>query len=322
MECGSEAESGVVAVTGGVGVSGGAGAGGEVDMGEALRSGAGAVATLAVPVKVGKKPKAGGKNSKAKYKQPRRWSKQARSSQAPKQVEEQSFLKGDEVVHEYRRVCGPHYVLAQLLQWHNTGQGTLVNEAIGAELFGCVRLPDVLDAYRGGGAYTRSERMSLISHLEDPEKRKHPWPANLAEAFHGPGAGAVASSETDSGAGVELRSRVEGEDPPIVLGSPMVDAVLEDTKGLRQVLECLKGETGLGPGGVGGWGETRGRVGDTLMMEEDVPQCSASTPWAQCDLCFKWRRLPWHINPEKDLGSKFYCSDNKWNFEEASCDVS
>lgn len=29
---------------------------------------------------------------------------------------------GRQVVHEYRPLSGPHYVLAQLLQWHNHGE--------------------------------------------------------------------------------------------------------------------------------------------------------------------------------------------------------
>ncbi|CAN0402183.1 unnamed protein product [Discosporangium mesarthrocarpum] len=39
-----------------------------------------------------------------------------------------------------------------------------------------------------------------------------------------------------------------------------------------------------------------------------------------CELCCKWRRLPWHVNP-KDLGGDWVCADNKWTPEEASCDV-
>ncbi|CAN0095591.1 unnamed protein product, partial [Ectocarpus fasciculatus] len=80
-------------------------------------------------------------------------------------------------------VSGPHFVLAQLLQWHNDGDGGNPNEPFDDKLRGCVRLPDVLEAYEGTGSYTKEQRKLLVTHLEDPEQRKHPWPAKLDVAF-------------------------------------------------------------------------------------------------------------------------------------------
>lgn len=181
----------------------------------------------------------------------------------------------------------------------------------------CVRLPDVLEAYDGTGSYTKDQRHLLVKHLQDPEQRKHPWPAKLDVAFGiedpdevtaredkeakeaqdakaaagegdvtkegGSGAAGASTSacngaETASsprgasgargggGAGRgaarggkssgKARRRSggrrggsgEGTDDAVLLGSPMLDATLEDTAGLREVIETLKQETGLSDG--------------------------------------------------------------------------
>ena len=41
-----------------------------------------------------------------------------------------------QVVHEYTPLSGPHYVLAQLLQWHNHGEGGNPNEPFDDKLRG------------------------------------------------------------------------------------------------------------------------------------------------------------------------------------------
>lgn len=180
----------------------------------------------------------------------------------------------------------------------------------------------MLEAYEGTGSYTKEQRHLLVSHLEDPEQRKHPWPAKLDVAFgiqdpeevaakeaaakaaagDGDGAqreavpgreaggvvatgdGAEAATATSSakggggggdgagrgdggrgnagrgGAGggrsggkARERRRFAGKGTAavaatgggVLLGSPMLDATLEDTQGLREVIETLKQETGL-----------------------------------------------------------------------------
>lgn len=190
------------------------------------------------------------------------------------------------------------------------------------EPLSCVRLPDVLEAYDGTGTYTKEQRHLLVNHLQDPEQRKHPWPAKLdvafgiedpeeiqknkdkaakeaaaAEAAVGkgdaaktePGAGreAGAGAASSSGDGAEAASTPKGATAAaaggdsrgrggggragagrssgkgrrggaaavngvtVLLGSPMLDATLEDTQGLREVIETLKQETGLSDGTKG-----------------------------------------------------------------------
>lgn len=184
----------------------------------------------------------------------------------------------------------------------------------------CVRLPDVLEAYEGTGSYTKEQRHLLVSHLEDPEQRKHPWPAKLdvafgiedpeevaareaaaaaaaaAESAGGEGGGGVKTEAAgrDTGAARSDRSlpgggrgcgggggRGNGSRGPggrfsskgrragfggkggaavgmamsaggiVLLGSPMVDATLEDTEGLKEVIGVLKREMGQeGQGGL------------------------------------------------------------------------
>lgn len=190
-------------------------------------------------------------------------------------------------------------------------------------LCSCVRLPDLLEAYEGTGSYTKEQRCLLVSHLEDPEQRKHPWPAKLdvafgiedpeevaareaaaaaaAESAGGEGnggakaeaaggeAGAARGDGTEAGSspkggrslpsggrGCSGGSRGNASRGPggrfsskgrragfgdkggaaaggmaasaggiVLLGSPMVDATLDDTEGLKEVIEVLKREMGL-----------------------------------------------------------------------------
>lgn len=200
----------------------------------------------------------------------------------------------------------------------------------------CVRLPDVLEAYDGTGSYTKEQRHLLVSHLENPDQRKHPWPAKLdvafgiedpeevaareaaaaaaaaeasaAEAGEGDGVKIEAVAGQEGGAGAagvdgtgtgdasslkgagDARGRGGGKGGgggagagggggrssgkgkrgfagkgagagagiaaatggAVLLGSPMLDATLEDTQGLREVIETLKQETGLSEGRPGG----------------------------------------------------------------------
>lgn len=57
------------------------------------------------------------------------------------------------------------------------------------------------------------------------------------------------------------------------------------------------------------------------LAQEDGPQDSTRTGWAQCDSCLKWRRIPWHVDPNS-LPEVWYCKDNSWDPEAANCDVS
>lgn len=210
----------------------------------------------------------------------------------------------------------------------------------------------MLEAYEGTGSYTKEQRHVLISHLEDPEQRKHPWPAKLDVAFGiedpeeiaareaaaaaaaevaaaaaaaafspeegaadakgtgqaagGDGAESAASPKGGggaastpggngtpgggrgrgggggrgsggrfggrgrrSGSGGKTGGTPEGMAAPaggiVLLGSPMVDATLEDTQGLKAVIETLKREMGLSKGAGGGEG------GGTLRMEVRGP---------------------------------------------------
>lgn len=192
----------------------------------------------------------------------------------------------------------------------------------------------MLEAYEGTGTYDHTHRLALMSHLEDPEQRKHPWPAELDAAFgvetqHGhasPVPNSVqrpptsdtkpASSDSSTCKNVGTRSGAEGgsgvsgvsgggsgcsgrgeklvppplsatvaaqrnsrgrasrgakTEGPVLLGSPMVDATLEDTQGLRAVMEALKREMGLDTGdkreeGADG-GEGRRGGGVVVKME-------------------------------------------------------
>lgn len=55
-------------------------------------------------------------------------------------------------------------------------------------------------------------------------------------------------------------------------------------------------------------------------VQADGPQGSTTTPWAQCDRCLKWRRMPWFVDAAR-LSLSWYCENNTHDPERASCDV-
>ncbi|CAM9539119.1 unnamed protein product [Chrysoparadoxa australica] len=237
----------------------------------------------------------------------------AQQAAAAAAAAKQTWLRGDEVIHSFKRVYSPAYILAQLLHWHNDGHATDVNKAVKDELLGCVEVPDPARAYIGTAWYGESQRLALAAHLEDPTLRKHPFPAEVARAFPTNGS-----------------SEAIGE---AIYGSPSLDCLLGDLYGLPLVIHALRRESAggeiegteiaeLDPG-------NRLRVSGIVpvRMEEDLPD-GAQAPacsWVQCEnpRCLKWRRLPFYININKELDQdqSFTCKDNKWVPEQASCDV-
>ncbi|CAM9584125.1 unnamed protein product, partial [Phaeothamnion confervicola] len=241
------------------------------------------------------------------------------------------YLDGDEVIHHFRRRYESDHVLAQLLRWHNDGHGTDTDGALGSDLLGCVRLPDVLSAYAGYATapYGPTQRVALLRQLADAGQRKHPWPKAVAAAFSEDGF---------------VRGHHGSASAPTLYGSPVLDAVLGDTDGLGSVLAALRQDLGPlgaaaadGPGGNGsgssgggsgryGWGSGVGRKKEGKVGLEDVADLPAgfggSTTWVQCEGCLKWRKVPFHVDLEVAVpGGTFFCRDNTWHPEKADCEV-
>jgi Protein SET DOMAIN GROUP 2 C-terminal len=77
----------------------------------------------------------------------------------------ENSLEAHEVVHDYRRVYEPHYVLSQLLEWHNEKRGRQPVQRLAEAFRGCVQLPDPVSCYKGRGVYDDSARGLLLQRL-------------------------------------------------------------------------------------------------------------------------------------------------------------
>ncbi len=229
-------------------------------------------------------------------------------------VKKAAFCEGDEVVNEVQITYEPHFVLAQLLQWHNEGHGTQVNKTLGTGLLGCARIPDpseLCSSHKNWGKYTtETHRPLLLKQLENVNQRHRPWPQELVEALGW-------SGKTVNGT--------------TLFGSPVMDAALNDPSGLKAVTDTLRRECGskIEERGAPDVKKTRKSLGGgkakivAANMDHDLPAGASAQPcsWVQCDSCLKWRRLPWFVNPSEDIKEQFLCKDNQWTPESASCDA-
>ncbi len=225
-----------------------------------------------------------------------------------------AFCEGDEVVNEVQIEYEPHFVLAQLLQWHNEGHSTQVNKTLGMGLLGCARIPDPSElccSHKNWGKYTtKTNRPLLLKHLKDVNHQRRPWPQELVEALGWEG-------KTINGT--------------TLFGSPVMDAALNDSSGLKAVIDVLQIECGnmIEEWGVPNVKKLRKSINVSKAktvaanMDHDLPAGASAQPcnWVQCDSCLKWRRLPWFVNPSEDVDNHFSCKDNKWTPESASCDA-
>ncbi len=225
-----------------------------------------------------------------------------------------AFCEGDEVVNEVQITYEPHFVLAQLLQWHNEGHGTRVNKTLAEGLLGCVRIPDpseLCSSHKNWGKYTtETHRPLLLKQLEDVNEQRRPWPQELVEALDW-------SGKTVNGT--------------TLFGSPIIDAALNDPSGLKAVTETFRRECGtkIEERGSPDVKKAKKSLGGgkaktvAAKMDHDLPAGASAQPcnWVQCDHCLKWRRLPWFVNPSEDIKERFLCKDNQWIPESASCDA-
>jgi Protein SET DOMAIN GROUP 2 C-terminal len=86
----------------------------------------------------------------------------------------ENSLEAHEVVHDYQRTYEPHYVLSQLLEWHNENRGRQPVQKLAEAFRGCVQLPDPVSCYKGRGVYDDSARGLLLQRLgKDCRKVTH-----------------------------------------------------------------------------------------------------------------------------------------------------
>ena len=210
-----------------------------------------------------------------------------------------------DVLRVQERTYGPLAEVEALLRWHDTdaladpdlGMGLLSVK----DLRGCALLPDasaILEASLGG--YDATLQKQLADALEDPVSRNRPWPEAVAKCFF----------------------------PAPVLdewwGAPALDAALEScAAAVLDVVKTLRGgvvnevsDSNISSP-VGNEDPTDAAMADALP---DKPP----SRWVACDLCEKWRRVPWHATIEIDDSTSFKCMDQQqWGVveDEAGCDI-
>jgi hypothetical protein len=203
------------------------------------------------------------------------------------------------------------YVLSQLLQWYNAGIGQKPGLP---DILGCVLLPSMTGCWMVDGTsvsnsftdratrYQSTTRRRLIAWLKDPLQRGNPWPDDLRKAF---------LAKDDDG----MISDATGRWLP--LGSPILDfLVTGDDHNLNATVSIL---SSFHSSAERCWNA----VGDQLLSSVDEGRpAEAVSNWVQCENpdCQKWRKVPWHVDIDM-LPEQFYCKDNLWNPNSASCDA-
>mmetsp|Transcript_31208 Transcript_31208/g.36006 ORF Transcript_31208/g.36006 Transcript_31208/m.36006 type:complete len:434 (+) Transcript_31208:156-1457(+) len=150
----------------------------------------------------------------------------------------------------------------------------------------------------------------LIEWLENRIKRGNPWCKELSSFFGDKERYASTGTCTES----------------ILVGSPVLDLLVTgDDSNIRHILHALRHKTSHGrieeplPGKKKKNSPKSSEDKFLSTMDEGMP-AQAMTNWAQCDLCNKWRKLPWFFDVDT-LPEKFVCQDNLWNPESNNCEA-
>lgn len=211
------------------------------------------------------------------------------------------------------------YVLSQLLQWFNGGIG---QKSGLPDIYGCVMLPPVSGCWEEINCgevkcpkHTRSNpitmteyeanaRPQLIEWVDDRFQRGSPWCEEVSRYF------------------CPLGST---PNPSLPMGSPVLDYLVTGLdENIRKVSAALKGfDVEVPVEDESGRSRKKGSASDRLQstVDEGMP-AQAVANWVQCEhpKCLKWRKLPWHVDVDL-LPEKFYCTDNIWNPDSATCDA-
>jgi hypothetical protein len=214
----------------------------------------------------------------------------------------------DDIISEVAVAYQGDYVLSQLLQWYNAG----IDQKPGLpDLLGCVLLPSMdgiwsIDGTQGSSSrtdratgYKSIIRVRLLDWLKDPLKRGSPWPDDLRRAF-------VDKSDD--------KPIADGSNQWMPLGSPILDfLVTGDDFSINAILHEM--------GSQDSGGASNDPSGLLSSIDHGRPAQAVSN-WVQCEnpACMKWRKVPWHVDIDT-LPETFFCKDNVWNPNSASCDV-
>ena len=184
-------------------------------------------------------------------------------------------------------VCNNYACLwsAQLIDWFNAGTDQDSSEP---DLFGTCLLPTPSECFGPSESdYTPVHREALQAHLNSDQSQAMSWPKLLKGCFS--------------------TNQPHGE-VNMLIGSPVLDVGLGRVDAVGACLDEMFGA-------------------DRLRVNEDFTQFDNNLPpempseWVQCELCFKWRRVPFHVILD-DLPDYWTCSMNFWDeSDKANCEA-
>lgn len=189
--------------------------------------------------------------------------------------------------------------------WYNAGTDQKIEAP---DLFGCVELPGPANCFGAAEvAYGPKQREALVALLANDKSQTMSWPALLKQSFTLPGA-------------------PTSEEP--LYGSPMLDGALGQVSAVAKVIAALqegqepaRGTDKKKKGTSSAAAPTSGKKDDVKMAQFDsILPPEAPTSWVQCELCRKWRRVAWSVNPDA-LPDLWECHMNTWDIDNATCEA-
>ena len=191
-------------------------------------------------------------------------------------------INPNDVIYSGTRHYSSTYIFWQLISWFNAGTE---QENDQLDLLGTSYLP--LPSFCFGSSskdYTATTREILRDHWNTDKTLSLPFPKILRQCF----------SDDPTPCNIPI------------LGSPVLDVGLGQVDAVENCLKEIFGNN------------LQRQVEEFGQYDLNLPP-ERPTAWVQCESCLKWRRVPFHINVET-LPEKWYCHENTWDYEKATCD--
>eukprot|EP01038_Epipyxis_sp_PR26KG_P004388 gene4388-6204_t len=227
-----------------------------------------------------------------------------------------AYLSPDEPIYTSTKKYPSLFTFWQLMGWYNAGTDEKVDAP---NLFGCVQLPEPSCCFGYvEQSYGAKQRQILIDLLREDKMQTMPWPKSLKACFNSPSTSSTFIM------------------PSVLYGSPMLDSSLGKVGAVERVVQellatesfvnCLNQNNNRNNKTNGNDSSHKSKSnGESVINSpgiqfDNILPPELPTSWVQCDLCHKWRRIPYHIDPES-LVDTWNCTMNTWDGESANCNA-
>ena len=228
----------------------------------------------------------------------------------------------NDVIYSGTRQYSSTYIFWQLIGWFNAGTE---EENHQLDLLGTSYLPLPSSCFGSSlKDYKNINRELFRNHWKTEKTLSLPFPKNLRQCFSDPSPSSSSSSHPTPPPLPGSDDDTSSMSP--LLGSPVLDVGLGQVDAVENCLKEIFGEKYFlqtrGDGHVYGENENNNENDNDgyhhtqydLHLPPEKP-----TAWVQCENCLKWRRVPFHVNVDS-LPEKWYCHENTWDPEKATCD--